>query len=67
VYDASRAAVIGLATSLAAELAPRQVHVRLVESEPRTTDKWADATAELVWAAAGFDAEGNELSFAHAH
>ncbi len=67
VYDASRAAVIGLTTSLATELEPRNIHVRLVESAPRTTAEWADATAEQVWAAAGFDAEGHELSFAHAH
>ena len=67
VYDASRAAVIGLATSLATELEPRNIAVRLVESESRTVPEWADATAELVWAVAGFDAEGHELSFAHAH
>ena len=67
VYDASRAAVIGLATSLATELEPRNIHVHLVESEPRTSAEWAEATAELVWAATGFDAEGHELSFAHSH
>ena len=61
VYDASRAAVIGLATSLSTELEPRNVHVRLVESEPRTAVEWADATAELVWTAAGFP------SGVHAH
>ena len=32
MYDASRAAVIGLTTSLATELEPRNIHVRLVES-----------------------------------
>lgn len=67
VYDASRAAVIGLSTSLSTELEPRHIAVRLVASEPRTVTDWADGTAELVWAAAGFDAEGHELSFAHAH
>jgi NAD(P)-dependent dehydrogenase (short-subunit alcohol dehydrogenase family) len=61
VYDASRAAVIGLATSLATELEPRSIHVRLVESVPRTEAEWADATAELVWTAAGFP------SGVHAH
>jgi NAD(P)-dependent dehydrogenase (short-subunit alcohol dehydrogenase family) len=61
VYDASRAAVIGLATSLATELEPRNIHVRLVEPVPRTTGEWADATAELVWTAAGFP------SGVHAH
>lgn len=61
VYDASRAAVIGLATSLATELETRHIHVRLVESETRTAAEWADNTAELVWAAGGFP------SGVHAH
>lgn len=61
VYDASRAAVTGLATSLATELAPRGIHVHLVTSQSRTTVDWADATAELVWSAVGFP------SGVHAH
>jgi NAD(P)-dependent dehydrogenase (short-subunit alcohol dehydrogenase family) len=61
VYDASRAAVVGLATSLATELAPRDIHVHLVTSQSRTTDDWADVTAEQVWSACGFP------SGVHAH
>ena len=67
VHDATRAAVIGLMASLTDELARHdiQVHVVLPDDSGRLLS--ADQVADRVWAAAGFDREGRELSFAHSH
>ncbi|MBI1352105.1 MAG: SDR family NAD(P)-dependent oxidoreductase [Actinomycetales bacterium] len=67
VHDATRAAVIALMSSLTSELAGHGIHVHVVlpDHDGRILD--ADAVADRVWQAAGFDSEGHELSFAHAH
>ena len=67
VHDASRAAVIALMTSLTEELAQHGIHVHVVTPDAAGAALPADDVADLVWAAAGFDSEGHELSFAHAH
>jgi NAD(P)-dependent dehydrogenase (short-subunit alcohol dehydrogenase family) len=67
VYDASRAAVIALMTSLTSELAARGIQVHLVLPDDDRSPLSADEIADRVWAVTGFDSEGHELSFAHAH
>lgn len=67
VHDATRAAVITLMDSLAAELASHGIHVHVVRPDEDGASISADDVAERVWAVAGFDSEGNELSFAHSH
>jgi NAD(P)-dependent dehydrogenase (short-subunit alcohol dehydrogenase family) len=67
VHDATRAAVIALMTSLTDELARHGIHVHVVTPDDNGTPLTADAVADRVWGAAGFDEEGHELSFAHAH
>lgn len=67
VHDASRAAVIALMTSLTDELAEHGIHVHVVTPDDGGRGLTADEVADRVWAAAGFDSEGHELSFAHAH
>ena len=67
VFDASRAAVIGLLTSLATELAPRGVHVVVVKPEDDGHPLTPDEVADRVWAVAGVDDDGHLRSFAHAH
>lgn len=67
VHDASRAAVIALMTSLTDELAQHGIHVHVVRPDDEGRRISADEVADRVWAAAGFDAEGHELSFAHSH
>jgi len=67
VHDASRAAVIALMDSLTAELAEHGIHVHIVLPDEQGRPLDADEVASQVWAAAGFDSEGHELSFAHAH
>ena len=66
MHDASRAAVIALMTSLTEELASHGIHVHVVVPDNGGT-LTADEVADRVWSAAGFDSEGHELSFAHAH
>jgi NAD(P)-dependent dehydrogenase (short-subunit alcohol dehydrogenase family) len=67
VYDASRAAVIALMTSLTSELAVRGIHVHLVLPDDDGRPRSAEEIADRVWAVTGFDSEGHELSFAHSH
>jgi 3-oxoacyl-[acyl-carrier protein] reductase len=67
VHDASRAAVIALMTSMTDELAQHGIHVHVVRPDEDGRMLVADDVAERVWAVAGFDSEGHELSFAHAH
>jgi 2-hydroxycyclohexanecarboxyl-CoA dehydrogenase len=67
VYDASRAAVIALMTSLADELAARDIHVHLVMPDDNGTPLTADEVADRIWAVAGPDEAGHERSYAHAH
>ena len=67
VHDASRAAVIALMTSMTDELARHGIHVHVVRPDEDGRMLDADDVAERVWAVAGFDSEGHELSFAHAH
>lgn len=67
VHDATRAAVIALMDSLAAELAERGIRVHVVRGDEGAVALTPDEVAEQVWAVAGYDSEGNELSFAHAH
>ena len=67
VHDATRAAVIALMTSLTDELAQHDIHVHVVTPDADGQILTPDEVADRVWAAAGFDAEGHELSFAHSH
>jgi NAD(P)-dependent dehydrogenase (short-subunit alcohol dehydrogenase family) len=67
VHDASRAAVIALMTSLTDELARHGIHVHVITPDEDGLPLSPDEVAERVWAVAGFDSEGHELSFAHAH
>lgn len=67
VHDASRAAVIALMTSLTDELARHEIHVHVVTPDDDGSALSSDEVAERVWQVAGYDAEGHELSFAHAH
>lgn len=67
VHDASRAAVIALMTSMTQELAGHGIHVHVVRPDDDGQPISADEVADRVWAAAGFDSEGHELSFAHSH
>jgi NAD(P)-dependent dehydrogenase (short-subunit alcohol dehydrogenase family) len=67
VFDATRAAVIALLTSLAAELAPRGVHVHVIAADEAGRALSADEVADRVWAVAGVDDDGHIRSFAHAH
>ena len=67
VYDASRAAVIALMTSLTSELAARDIHVHLVLPEEEGRALTADEIADRVWSVTGIDEAGHSLSFAHAH
>ncbi len=67
VHDATRAAVIALMDSLSAELAGRGIAVHVVRADEQGAALGPDEVADRVWAVAGFDSEGNELSFAHAH
>lgn len=67
VHDATRAAVIALMDSLTAELADHGIHVQVVRPDDDGASISADEVAERVWAVAGYDSEGNELSFAHSH
>jgi NAD(P)-dependent dehydrogenase (short-subunit alcohol dehydrogenase family) len=67
VYEASRAALLALVGSLSTELAPRHVHVHLVESVEDGRELSAKEVADRVWAVAGADEEGHIRSFAHAH
>lgn len=67
VHDASRAAVIALMTSLTEELARHGITVHVVTPDNDGPPSSPDDVAQRVWAAAGFDSEGHELSFAHAH
>jgi hypothetical protein len=54
-------------TSLTSELAGRGIHVHLVLPDDDRRPLSADEIADRVWAVTGFDSEGHELSFAHAH
>ena len=67
VHDASRAAVIALMTSMTQELASHGITVHVVRPDDEGQQLSADEVADRVWAAAGFDSEGHELSFAHSH
>lgn len=67
VHDATRAAVIALMGSLTEELAAHGIHVHVVRPDEDGTALSDDAVADRVWALAGFDSEGHELSFAHSH
>ena len=67
VHDASRAAVIALMTSLTDELAGHGIHVHVVTPDDAGDLLTDDEVADRIWAVAGYDAEGHELSFAHAH
>lgn len=67
VHDASRAAVIALMSSLTDELGRHGIHVHVVLPDEDGSTLEADEVAERVWAVGGYDSEGNELSFAHAH
>lgn len=67
VHDATRAAVIALMDSLTAELSTHGIHVQVVRPDEGGASISADEVAERVWAVAGFDSEGNEMSFAHSH
>ena len=67
VLDATRAAVIALLNSLAAELAPRNVRVNVVLPEESGHALSADAVADRIWTVAGVDDEGHVRSFAHSH
>lgn len=67
VFDASRAAVVALTTSLTAELAPHGIRVHLVVPDEDGVPLTSDQVAERVWGVAGYDVEGHELSFAHSH
>lgn len=67
VHDATRAAVIALMGSLTDELAAHGIHVHVVRPDEDGRALSDDAVAERVWALTGFDSEGHELSFAHAH
>lgn len=67
VHDASRAAVIALMTSLTDELARHDIHVHVITPDENGHPLSPDEVAERVWAVSGFDSEGHELSFAHAH
>lgn len=67
VHDATRAAVITLMDSLTAELAEHGIHVHVIRPDRDGAPITADEVADEVWAVAGYDSEGEELSFAHAH
>lgn len=67
VYDASRAATNALMSSLAAELAPRGIHVHTVASDADKGALSPDEVALEVWRIAGADESGLMRSFAHAH
>ena len=67
IYDASRAAVIALMSSMTTELAARDIHVHLVMSDEGGSRLAADEVADRVWTVAGVDEEGHVRSFAHAH
>ena len=67
VHDASRAAVIALMTSMTDELAGHGITVHVLRPDDDGQPLSADEVADRVWAAAGFDSEGHELSFAHSH
>lgn len=67
VHDATRAAVIALMDSLTSELSAHGIHVHVVRPDEGGASISADEVAERVWAVAGFDSEGNEMSFAHSH
>jgi NAD(P)-dependent dehydrogenase (short-subunit alcohol dehydrogenase family) len=62
VLDATRAAVIALLNSLAAELAPRNVRVNVVLPEESGHALSADAVADRIWTVAGVDDEGHVRS-----
>jgi NAD(P)-dependent dehydrogenase (short-subunit alcohol dehydrogenase family) len=67
VHDATRAAVIALMSALTDELAAHGIHVHIVRPDADGRPLTDDEVAEHVWSVAGFDNEGHELSFAHAH
>lgn len=69
VFEASRGAVRALAAALADELIPHRIRVTMVDAGGDTEGSalTPDEVAERVWAFAGFDVDGHELSFAHAH
>jgi NAD(P)-dependent dehydrogenase (short-subunit alcohol dehydrogenase family) len=67
VYDATRAALVALMASLQTELAEHGIQVRLIQSDRDGRPVSIDEVADEVWAFAGFDREGHELSFAHDH
>ncbi len=67
VHDATRAAVIALMQALTEELSHHDIHVHVVLPDEDGRMLAPDEIAGRVWAAAGFDSEGHELSFAHAH
>lgn len=66
-FDASRGAVLALATALSDELAPHGIRVHLIAADDAEEPLPADDVADRVWAVAGYDRDGHELSFAHAH
>ncbi len=66
-FDASRGAVVALTTALTDELAPNGIRVYLIESDDHGVLLRPDDVAARVWAVAGYDLDGHELSFAHAH
>jgi NAD(P)-dependent dehydrogenase (short-subunit alcohol dehydrogenase family) len=66
-FDASRGAVVALTAALTDELAPHGIRVRLIGSADGGPALTPDDVAEQVWAVTGFDPDGHELSFAHAH
>lgn len=66
-FDASRGAVVALTAALTDELAPHGIRVHLVETDDAGVALRPDDVADRVWAVAGYDLDGHELSFAHAH
>jgi NAD(P)-dependent dehydrogenase (short-subunit alcohol dehydrogenase family) len=67
VHDATRAAVLALMDSLSTELAEHGIRVDVIRPDDDGMALTADQVADRVWAAAGFDSEGHELTFAHSH
>jgi NAD(P)-dependent dehydrogenase (short-subunit alcohol dehydrogenase family) len=67
VFDATRAALIALMDSLRSELAPRGIHVQVVDAVRDGVRLDPKVVANEIWTMASPDEEGHVRSFAHAH